>query len=334
MNLVKHRYAVVVFHFLVWSLVLFFPYLVSDAAHSYSIGVLPGKFITVSGFIHMLLFYCNGYFLYPNFLNKKYWWVYLLSSLMLIISSVQLKLLVVRLWFVDFPDIRMHVLLPSVIAFTISIFYGLRQERVREEKRQQKNAAQQVAMELKLLRSQVNPHFLFNVLTNLISLARKRSDHLEPALLMLSDLMRYSLYETEKKITLQKEVDYINSFISLQKLRLDTCAHISFKVDLTNEEYNYPIEPMLLIPFVENTFKHGTSIDQPFIDISVTSQQGTLSLRSTNHYHETPREHDRAGGIGLANVRSRLNLLYPGRHDLTVDDKDGLFNITLRLKLL
>ena len=191
-------------------------------------------------------------------------------------------------------------------------------------------------MELQLLRSQISPHFLFNILTNLVSLARKRSGDLEASLLMLSGLMRYMLYDASKRISLQQEVEYLESYIALQKLRFGREVKIVFNIEISLEEKSYNIEPMLLIPFVENAFKHGTGYaDQPFINIKLSAKNGILVFQVMNKYEEgTSVSKDETSGIGLNNVRSRLTLLYPQRHELVIEKGNNLFNVNLTLQLL
>jgi len=317
--------------------VLFFPFLVASAADQYKIGPLPGPYFTASGIVHMIIFYANALFLYPKLLNKTYWFLYVVSAILLIASSYWLKSYILTSWFPEsLPDARTHVLFPSVIAFIASVFYSIILEKMRAEKRQQENEAIRLEMELKHLRSQISPHFLFNVLTNLVSLARKKSGHLEPSLLMLSGLMRYMLYQADKKITLQQEVEYLESYIALQKLRFGREVKITFDVRLSQEGSNYSIEPMLLVPFVENAFKHGTGYpDQPFIEINLTVIEALLVFQVKNKFDkETDTSKDENSGIGLSNVRSRLALLYPGRHELVIHTSNNLFNINLKLKLL
>ena len=336
MKVIKHRHANFIVHVLVWSLVLFFPYLVSDANNQYKIGPLPGFYFTLSGIIHMFIFYGNAFFLYPKFLNRSYWWVYVASAIVLIVFSVKAKFFLIDWRFADSPDARSHVLFPSLMAFTVSIFYSIAVERIRAEKRQKENDAMRLEMELKFLRSQISPHFLFNILTNLVSLARKKSENLESSLLMLSGLMRYMLYDADKKISLQQEVEYLESFISLQKLRFERDVKIMFNIELSSEQRTYCIEPMFLIPFIENAFKHGTGyVDHPAIDIDLTANKGELFFQVKNKFdQETDTSKDEMSGIGLNNVRSRLALLYPEKHNLVIQNNKNMFNISLTLKLL
>lgn len=337
MKIIKYRYFNFILHVLAWSIVLFFPFLVSDAGNQYKIGPLPGLYFTLSGIMHMIIFYGNALFLYPKFLNRAYWWLYIVSATLLIIFSVRIKFYILAWWFPDvLQDARSHVLFPSVLVFTVSVFYSIAVDRIRAEKLQKENEAMQLGMELKFLRSQISPHFLFNILTNLVSLARKKSDHLETSLLMLSGLMRYMLYDTGKKISLQQEVEYLESYIALQELRFGRDVKIVVNTELSYEETNYSIEPMLLIPFVENAFKHGTGyVDEPVIDINLTVKERVLIFEAKNKFDlETDTCKDESPGIGLSNVRSRLTLLYPGRHDLVIRTDKSLFSIKLTLKLL
>src|SRR5690606_35757520 len=143
--------------------------------------------------------------------------------------------------------------------FVISLIYRRVIDRITREKTLKDQRAAQLDSELKLLRSQINPHFLFNVLTSLISLARKKSDKLEPSLLRLSDLMHYLLYESQHDIVpLTQEVDYLKSYIALQRLRFGNDVPMDIMLPQAEEMDNLHIEPMLLVPFVENAFKHGT----------------------------------------------------------------------------
>ena len=337
MKIVKYRHFNFILHVFAWSIVLFFPYLVSDAGNQYKIGPFPGLYFTLSGIIHMVIFYGNSLFLYPKLFNRVYWLVYIVSIILLIFFSYWVKLHILTTWFPNAShDARSHVLFPSVIVFIASVFYSIAVDKIRVEKLQKANEAMKLVMELKLLRSQISPHFLFNILTNLVSLARKKSDHLETSLLMLSGLMRYMLYDSDKKISLQQEVEYLESYIALQTLRFGRDVKIVSNISLSHEDANYHIEPMLLIPFVENAFKHGTGyVDQPSIDIALTVKKGVLGFQVRNKFDRgSDTSKDKSSGIGLSNVRSRLTLLYAGRYDLVIDNDKNLFSIYLTLQLL
>jgi sensor histidine kinase YesM len=258
-------------------------------------------------------------------------------AISIILLSRGLKFYILARWFPnDIPNARTHVLFPSVMVFVVSILYSITVEKIRFEKLQKENEALQLGMELKFLRSQVSPHFLFNILTSLVFLARKKSDKLEESLLMLSGLMRYMLYDAGKKILLQQEVEYLESYVALQKLRFGRDIDIVFNIELPQAEKDYSIEPMMLIPFVENAFKHGTGYrHQPFININLTVRQGVLTFQVKNKFcNDSNGDKEESSGIGLSNVQSRLKLLYPGSHDLKIHSSGDEFDINLTLKLL
>ncbi|MEO6229449.1 MAG: histidine kinase [Ferruginibacter sp.] len=188
--------------------------------------------------------------------------------------------------------------------------------------------------ELSLLRSQVSPHFMFNVLNNMVALARKQSDQLEPSLIKLSSLMRYMLYETgEEKVSLEKETEYLQSYIDLQQQRFG--KKVVINVNMCAGERLYDIEPMLLIPFVENAFKHGTGmIENAHIDINLKVENNVLYFSVTNKYNPDSTEiKDKASGIGLANVKRRLNLLYQNQHSISISTDNNLFTVSLKINL-
>jgi sensor histidine kinase YesM len=336
-KIAKYRYFSLILHAIGWSIVLFFPYFISSADSKYKIGPLPGLYFTLSGVIHMIIFYTHSFYLYPKLLNRTYWWLYILMAISLILLSRGVKFYILSRWFPnDLLNARSHVLFPSVMVFVVSILYSITVEKIRIEKLQKENEALQLGMELKFLRSQVSPHFLFNILTNLVFLARKKSDKLEESLLMLSGLMRYMLYDAGKKILLQQEVEYLQSYVALQKLRFGRDIDIVFNIELSQTEKDYSIEPMMLIPFVENAFKHGTGYrHQPFINVNLTVRQGVLSFQVKNKFcKEADAVKEESSGIGLSNVQSRLKLLYPGSHNLKIHTSDDEFDINLTLKLL
>lgn len=326
-------------HVLIWSILILLPYLVSNAENDYKIGAIPGIFFTISGFIHAAIFYGNAFYLYPILLNKRFWWLYIVLSILLIVASFQLKHEILSNWF---PQVLTNataakfVFGPSVAIFIISIVYRKVIDQIRLEHELKERRTAQLETELKFLRSQINPHFLFNVLTNLVSLARKKSDKLEQSLIMLSDLMRYTVYDAQgKKVTLQKEIEYLHSYIALQKLRFGNEVKIDCAINISEEEHAYTIEPMLLIPFVENAFKHGAGYnEQQWIYITLSIVKGTMTFEVSNGYEPTSvtgKEED--SGIGISNVKSRLQLLYKGRYSLVINDKNNIFQIILTLVL-
>jgi sensor histidine kinase YesM len=334
MKVLNNKYSLtqVGIHVLIWSILLLLPYIVSTPANDYKIGPIPGLFFTISGLIHMGIFYSNAFFFYPRLFNREHWWLYIPTAILLLMASFWLKYNILAHWFPDvLKDLTAYkfIFAPSVGIFVISIVYRRVVDKIRYEKVQAQRRTEQLSTELKFLRSQISPHFLFNVLTNLVSLARKKSDQLESSLIMLSDLMRYMLYDTQgKKVALTKEIEYLQSYIELQKLRFGSEIAINTVMELEEETVHYTIEPMLLIPFVENAFKHGVAQ----INIQLSVKNGQLTFDVTNRFdHENTTSKDENSGIGLTNVRSRLDLLYKDRHTLLIRDDNNLFHVTLTL---
>jgi hypothetical protein len=188
--------------------------------------------------------------------------------------------------------------------------------------------------ELALLRSQINPHFLFNTLNNIYSLVYKKSEDAPEAVMKMSSIMRYMLYDaTTDNVLLEKEIEYLKSFIELEKLRI---KHKDF-VDLTisgNVE-GRTIAPMLLIPFVENAFKHGSkNVTNPGIRINLFIGPQEIRFEVSNYLRKNlTATQDLMSGIGLNNIRRRLNLLYPGRHQLEIISDENSFNVKLILSI-
>eukprot|EP01037_Dinobryon_pediforme_P007138 gene7138-7206_t len=174
--------------------------------------------------------------------------------------------------------------------------------------------------ELAFLRSQISPHFIFNVINSIVSLSRLNPQYVEPALIQLSGLMRYMLYVSdEQKVTLGNKMDYLRSYIELQKMRFQDGINVNMTFNISHPEKT--IEPMLLIPFVENAFKHGAfEAADATVNILLRADDKTLFFSVENSFDATEKEKDENHGIGLANVKRRLELLYPGQIDLIFCD--------------
>ncbi len=187
--------------------------------------------------------------------------------------------------------------------------------------------------ELKLLKSQINPHFLFNALNNIYSLTVTKSDHAPDLLLKLSSMLRYVLYEgNDNRVPLASEIKYIEDYITLQKLKDDEISNIEF----TNEgDIDYFIPPMLLIPFVENAFKHSKVEDlvNGWIKINLQVKDTKQLIFSVENSLPSELETDKTGGIGIDNVRRRLELLYGDNCTLEITDTNDSFHVHLNIPL-
>lgn len=201
--------------------------------------------------------------------------------------------------------------------------------RNQDEKRALENA--NLNAEVNFLKSQINPHFLFNTLNGIYSQAHARSEHTEHSILKLSDLLRYVLYDSgDERVALSKDIQYLANYIDLQKIRLSQKVTVHYSVE--GVANNQQIAPLLLITFVENAFKHGVSYTRPSsITIQVSIFEKTLTMLVSNPVHET--NSFAGGGLGLKNVTRRLDLLYPGAYWLDIVHNDHLHIVNLKIDL-
>jgi two-component system LytT family sensor kinase len=217
----------------------------------------------------------------------------------------------------------------------LSIGYFFLKEWARNELIRNQLMATQYSTEIKFLKSQINPHFLFNTLNNLFSMAQGTgNDELAEGISKLSGMMRYMIYESnEEVVPLRKEIECLENCILLNKLR--------FADDEANVRFNFPVQsegisiaPMLFIPFVENAFKHGVAIGQPSqIDIDISVKDRELTFTCQNSIYDVRKMEDGASGIGLENVRRRLVLVYPDKHALIIKNHDGKYLVQLKINL-
>lgn len=186
--------------------------------------------------------------------------------------------------------------------------------------------------EIKFLKSQINPHFLFNSLHNIYGLTIIQSDRASDQVLKLSDILRYMLYDSnEEKVRLQREVEYLNNYIELAQLKDSRGMDVSFDLGAWNE--NLKVSPLLFIPFVENAFKHSQIEDlkNGYIHISLNTFGEKLIFKVDNSKPQNEYNKDRIGGIGLRNIQQRLKLLYPEKHQLHIKETETAFKVHLEL---
>jgi two-component system, LytTR family, sensor kinase len=224
----------------------------------------------------------------------------------------------------------------SVLAVAAANFFI--KERIRNDLTRSQAEAQHLQTEIRLLRSQVNPHFLFNTLNNLFSMAqRKGNDQLADSISKLSGMMRYMIYESDTDaVPLQREISYLDDCIALNKLRYaDSEVAVSFSHPAPAIAAAISIAPMLFVPFLENAFKHGVSIgSHTRIDMDISVEQKKLIFTCENiDYSGVKKLEEEKGGIGLENVRRRLELLYPGRHELRAGAAQGKYTVNLQIEL-
>jgi two-component system LytT family sensor kinase len=337
---------VISMHIAAWVLLFSLPYLLrrsynpDEAQHQPQVDTTM-NFIgaRINDIALISFFYLNALLLIPKLFYKRRYGLYMLA----VVISFAVYVFVGWLVFSNFMhsaqpfQLQLHLLFSTftfLFILACSIAYKTIRDKIIADNLAREIENEFLKTELSLLRSQVSPHFMFNVLNNMVALARKKSDHLEDSLIKLSQLMRYMLYETdEAKVSLEKESDYLQSYIDLQQQRFGKKVQVNVAMHAADKMYD--IEPMLLIPFVENAFKHGTGLVQyPQIDINLSAEKEQLTFTVSNKFDAASVEiKDKASGIGLANVQRRLQLLYPNKHTLRITKQNGTFIVNLQINL-
>ena len=292
------------------------------------------------------LFYAHAYWLLPVYLFKKRRLTYGIA----IVIATLVTALISGLAYYFHEHQQNHYYYHAVLRRLVPVLFfvlasaslGAFGENARLEKARKERETEHLRTELSFLRGQVNPHFMLNVLNSMVLMARKRSQLLEPALIELAGLMRYTLYEAgHEKIRLHDELEYLRVYIDLQMLRFRDDVAVQFNVPACIGHQH--IEPMLLIPIVENAFKHGIGlVDSPVIRIDVAiADSNMLSVTVRNKYNQSLQEEGQKPGIGLINLKKRLDLIYADSYQLETtknyrsDDitTENWFSITLNIPL-
>ena len=228
----------------------------------------------------------------------------------------------------------MSLAMPYFTALIGSTLFEIAGFANRKEKEATEFRSEKLEAELKFLKSQINPHFLFNALNNIYSLTVIKSDRAPENLLKLSGMLRYMLYDCKAdRVPLQKEIEYLRHFIGLHLLK--DSRGLNVEADFDESRPQLSVAPMLFIPFVENAFKHSKVEDlaQGWIKISLHTADDHVLFRVQNSVPETAYTKDMASGIGLSNVQRQLELLYPGRHTLRIEPGRDVFSVTLQIDL-
>jgi len=341
---IKNKWGKVCVHAILWLTVFALPYLLyksndrlpQEITNTEKINFFYIDFCT--NVIWVLLFYFTAYVLISKLVYKRKLvafalYVVLFFVIVWLIHFIIFKIIIYNSVFSFIHSIR-FILAPYLLTIASATVWRMWSDKMQADQLALQKQGENLKSELLFLRSQISPHFIFNILNNIVALVRLKSDELEPTIMKLSGLMQYMLYETdEEKVSLKTEAEYLQSYISLQQQRFGKKVQVNTQIEL---EYNdLEIEPMLLIPFVENAFKHGVGIiEKPEINIKLTTNANELHFVVSNAYNDSIVEmRDKTSGIGLSNVQRRLNLLYGNQQVLTIQKNRTHFNVSLTIKL-
>jgi two-component sensor histidine kinase len=329
-------------HAAIWiSLILFFMLISGKGILTYRSFVMFGYF----GLINIALFYGNYLIILPQFLHKRKYWLCAVSMLILILTAGLIKYGVAKVFYdivlihgsankkvhVGFSDYYFSAVFISAFFLFLSTAFKFMKDWFVNEKVRTNLENEKLTAELAFLKSQINPHFLFNTLNNIYSLAYQRSEKTPAAILKLSEIMRYMLYESnEELVELSKEISYLQNYIELQRLRFKHQAFVNLLI--TGEASNQRIMPLVLISFVENAFKHGVVTEQANpVEIFIQIEQDRIIFKVQNKIAQVNK--DESGGIGLLNVKRRLDLFYKDHYSLKIDQQTDFYTSELKLDL-
>ncbi|MDX5438561.1 MAG: histidine kinase, partial [Pontibacter sp.] len=281
--------------------------------------------------LHMVEFYLCYFLVFPLWMKHKHWWVLVLGIIGVMFTYIGLRYTIEEVFFMaafgfsNYTSITFSYYIFDNLYWSMpGIFLGavvwalestLQKERENRSLKQEKTQA-----ELAFLKTQINPHFLYNTLNYLYSLAYPVSDKLACAIIKLSDLMRYMLHESQDgKVELQKEMDYLHNYLEIYRLRFEDNFFVNFNI--RGHVNGQRVPSLVLIPFVENALKHGVVDDASTpITINLQLEHDSLYFDVSNRINKSQK--DQTTGIGLPNIRRRLELIYPGKYNLEVHE-DG-----------
>ena len=281
-----------------------------------------------------------NYVLFPVFFyKKKYVMFFMLICLILALAIVNEELVLEQIFFSNskrsetFPGVFFTLV---EILPVVSVLSGFKftWNAIKNKREIEKLTTLVKESELQFLKSQINPHFLFNNLNNLYSYAIDQSPKTPTIILELSSVLRYMLYECkEQYVPLNKEIEHLNNFTELNKLQIEERGLINFKSEHINSEYQ--IAPLILVVFIENAFKHSQSsqTENIKIDINIDMQDNVLKFYCKNNFQPLVNQNDLTHGIGLENVKKRLNLLYKNAHHLEINKSNNQYEVRLNLEL-
>ncbi len=330
----------IVYHALFWFSLLLLLIFIEGVGHDFWF-TLSNELINV--FFYALVVYFNLFYLIPNYLNKSKIFTYLGLLILVTIIITPLKVIVLYFKFADQPALQATLVhnqnlyfLSTFLIGGASTVFNIMTDWARGLRNKSQLEKETIQSELQFLKSQINPHFLFNTLNNLYALTLKKSEKAPEIVIKLSEMLRYMLYEcNEKYVPLFKEINYLSNYLDLEKLRQG--QHVEITLSVEGNPGNLRIAPLMFITFLENCFKHGLShhISKGYVHTTIRIENHTVDFQVTNSKPDSlpNQEHRRPGGIGLVNVKRRLALLYPRKHELTITDSPNSFTVQLIIRL-
>jgi sensor histidine kinase YesM len=339
----KNLFITISIHVIAWGFLLMVPFFSTyQVFKSFTpidnISFVP---IIILSLLLIVIFYFNYFVLIPKFLLLKKYLIYIITLLFSIVTAFILSGVILNLSGLNPDDLKninpalvkigpilkANTFLLLIISILASISLTINNHLRQLEK-------ERLVAQISSLKSQINPHFLFNTLNNIYATAIDTSPRTADMVDKLSEMMRYTMKETQNDfVPLEGEINYLNNYIELQKLRLE--SKIKFDYTVEGDYSELQIAPMLLIPFVENAFKHGVNSEQNSnIRINIKANESELHFLVANKKVNVQSDTSEHNGLGIENTKHRLDLIYPSKHLLTIKETENDFIVSLHINLL
>lgn len=329
----------VFFHISSWLLFMLLSMVFYANFWSWEMAILRGLLICL---VFIIVFYINTRVLIPYLYKTKRYFLYIVTSLMLLAVYFGIRV-VYRDYIFETPANILLVAKPFqseflivtsfLFIYSLSVFYSLAENYFVVTARNREILRQRDESELRMLKAQVNPHFLFNTLNNLYSLAYTRSEKTPSAIMALSEIMRYLIYEVgEPQVLAENEVRFLQNYIELEKLRIEEPDKVSLVIEKPSQ--GLMVSPLIFINFIENAFKHSNIDTDPegFVQVFLAFRPSEILFTCENSISPLVTE-NKTAGMGLTNARSRLSLVYPGKTDLKINQTGLVYSVSLTIKL-
>ena len=345
----KNRSVQFSIHFIIWGIIAFFPliFMYSEGERS----LIRFLDFSMPLIFLMVVFYANYFVIISKYLFSKKIWQFFVVNLLLFAACIALMELVKHFYFAEYfakmsfkkpgpphDNMKQIIFIRDIFSMTMTVGLATAIKMTTQwylsQAEQKELEKLHIQSELTNLKNQLNPHFLFNTLNNIYSLISINQENAQNAVHRLSNLIRYVLYESDhSRVPLAKDLSFTTNYIQLMSLRLP--SHVTLETNIVTNTEGIMIAPLLFMSLVENAFKHGVSPAEPSrisIKISLPTENQVECLVENSNFPKT--ETDKSGsGIGLVNLKKRLELLYPSAFELTIEDKGSVYSSNLRINL-
>jgi len=341
----KRKKILTIIHVMVWLLLFSLPFLFEFQEKEWSIAKALNP-IVLLGFT-MLVFYLNFFVFIDKFLFTRKLWLYFLSNILTyVVFIIVIDVLYQHVLIHILPPPRMRLpinfrqlmMYRNILTFSLvaGLSVAIKMTGYWYQSEAEKKELEKLHLESEIsnLKHQLNPHFLFNTMNNIYSLIAINQDNAQQAVHQLSNLIRYVLYDSDQaKVSLKKELNFLHNYIQLMSLRIP--ENVKLTIDIEDPDYDVQIAPLLFIPLIENAFKHGISPTEPsFISIKFELNLDNEIVYTVENSSYPKTYTDKSGsGIGLANLKKRLQLIYPSRYELMLEDQVKTYRAGLKIKI-